>query len=392
MAKRSKTKYVGVTEHHAQNPATGKEDVAYYVRYRPAPGASQIEERVGWKSSGTTPARAANERAARIEGAKKSNQQRREEEAAERNRMTMARLWEAFKEAKSSNKSFKDDICRWGRYLEKPFADKLPTELVTLDVDRLRHRLTKQGLAPATVKHTLVLLKRIIRFGVRTGLCPAPDPSRLYFQMPKVDNLKTEDLTPEELTRLLKAMDDDPNQQVADLMRMALFTGMRRGELFRLQWDHIDFERGFIRLVEPKGGREQRIPLNDAARGLLKRHERTDSPYVFPGRGGGQRVDIRKVVNRIRDRACLPKDFRPLHGLRHVFASMLASSGQVDMYTLQKLLTHKSAAMTQRYAHLRDDALRHGADVAGTLFSALDQGREQRTKKVVSWSGAKGEG
>jgi len=41
-------------------------------------------------------------------------------------------------------------------------------------------------------------------------------------------------------------------------------------------------------------------------------------------------------------------------GLRHVYASMLASSGQVDMYTLQKLLTHKSPAMTQRYAHLRD--------------------------------------
>jgi len=57
-------------------------------------------------------------------------------------------------------------------------------------------------------------------------------------------------------------------------------------------------------------------------------------------------------VNTIKKAAGLPKDFRALHGLRHVYASMLASSGQVDLYTIQKLLTHKSPAMTQRYAHL----------------------------------------
>jgi site-specific recombinase XerC len=73
-------------------------------------------------------------------------------------------------------------------------------------------------------------------------------------------------------------------------------------------------------------------------------------------------------VNRIKARAGLPYGFRPLHGLRHVYASMLASSGQVDMYTLQKLLTHKSPLMTQRYLHLRDEALRRAADLAGEMF------------------------
>ena len=47
---------------------------------------------------------------------------------------------------------------------------------------------------------------------------------------------------------------------------------------------------------------------------------------------------------------------------------MLASSGKVDMYTLQKLLTHKSPQMTQRYAHLRDETLRRAADLAGELI------------------------
>ena len=67
--------------------------------------------------------------------------------------------------------------------------------------------------------------------------------------------------------------------------------------------------------------------------------------------------------------AGLPEDFRPIHGLRHVFASALASSGQVDMYTLQKLLTHSDPKTTQRYAHLRDDALKNAADLAGKIFN-----------------------
>jgi integrase len=48
---------------------------------------------------------------------------------------------------------------------------------------------------------------------------------------------------------------------------------------------------------------------------------------------------------------------------------MLASSGEVDMYTLQKLLTHKSPQMTQRYAHLRDWALKRAAGLAGDIIS-----------------------
>jgi hypothetical protein len=58
-----------------------------------------------------------------------------------------------------------------------------------------------------------------------------------------------------------------------------------------------------------------------------------------------------------------------MHGLRHVYASMLASSGQVDMYSIQRLLTHKDPRMTQRYAHLRDDALKRASSLAGELIT-----------------------
>ena len=56
-----------------------------------------------------------------------------------------------------------------------------------------------------------------------------------------------------------------------------------------------------------------------------------------------------------------------LHGLRHVYASTLASSGKVDLYTLQKLLTHKSPLMTQRYAHLRNEALMDASNVISEI-------------------------
>ncbi len=122
---------------------------------------------------------------------------------------------------------------------------------------------------------------------------------------------------------------------------------------------------------DPKGGKSQRIPISNAAQKLLLNHERPfpESPFVFPGLNGKQRKEIKKPVNRIREKAGLPKDFRLLHGLRHVFASLLASSGKVDPYTLQRLLTHKSPKMTQRYAHLSDDILRNATEVASEVVS-----------------------
>jgi len=42
-------------------------------------------------------------------------------------------------------------------------------------------------------------------------------------------------------------------------MKMALFSGMRRGELFKLKWEDIDFDRGFILIRTPKGGQDQKI-------------------------------------------------------------------------------------------------------------------------------------
>jgi integrase len=131
-----------------------------------------------------------------------------------------------------------------------------------------------------TVKNVLELLRRLVNFAAKKHLCPTPS---FIIEMPKVNNLKTEDLNPEQLAALVEAIEQDTNIQAANFMKMALFTGMRRGELFRLQWQDVDFNRGFIHICTPKGGRDQKIPLNAAARELLAAHPRTGSPWVFPG-------------------------------------------------------------------------------------------------------------
>ena len=360
--KRIKTAYPGVY----YIMADGNRERIYYIRYRK--DGKIIEEKAGRQFvDNMTPAKANYIRSKRIQGDQLPNRQQREaakaREQAEANRWTIERLWAEYKARRPGLKGLVTDENRFVKHIKPAFGNKEPRELAPLDVDRLRLRLLKTH-APGTVKNVLELLRRIVNFGRKKRLC---EGFSFTIEMPKVDNLKTEDLTPDQLARLLDVLDKSSDVQAAHLMKMALFTGMRRGELFRLKWTDIDFERGFIHLRDPKGGVDQTIPLNDAARAVLECHERTGSVYVFPGRGGGRRIDAKHGVNKIKQQAGLPKSFRPLHGLRHVFASMLASSGQVDMYTLQKLLTHKDSRMTQRYAHLRDDTLRQASNRIGDL-------------------------
>ena len=271
-------------------------------------------------------------------------------------------------------KGLAQDRSRFENYLKPTWGDKEPHEILPLEADRLRLRILKDK-APQTAKLTLALLRRIVNYGVKRQLCKSLS---FHLELPRVNNVRTEDLSGEQLANLMAALDEEHDIQAANLMRLALFSGLRKSEMLRLQWQDVDLDRNFIHLRDPKSGRDQTIPLNQAAREVLEHHPKSNSPFVFPGRGGRQRIEIRRPIDRIRKAAGLPKDFRPLHGLRHTFASMLASSGEVDLYTLQKLLTHKSAAMTMRYAHLRDETLRRASDLAGDLLNRAVNGKSRR--------------
>ena len=374
--KRYKTAYPGVYFIKGILPGTKKQEKIFYIMYRK--NGKQVQEKAGRQFlDDMTAARAAQVRVERMQRGL-SNREKREAvkaaKKAEAGKWTIQRLFDEYIKGRAPGKSLKTDKGRYAKYLKTPFGETEPKDILALDVDRLRIKLLKKK-SSQTVLHILNLLTWIINFGINNGLCPGLP---FHIKKPTVRNLVTEDLTSEQIKDLLAVIDNDIHPQAGAIMKLALFSGMRRGEMLKLKWRHIDFDRGFINIVDPKGGPDQVIPLNESARELFEKHPRTESPFVFPGRKGGQLVNISKPINAIKRKAELPAKFRPLHGLRHVFASMLASSGKVDMYVLQKLLTHKGPAMTQRYAHLRDETLKKASNLAGDIINHVVQEESNR--------------
>jgi integrase len=369
--KRHATAYPGVFYREVKRIGGPGVERVYYVTWRD--GQNMREEKVGRQfKDDMTPARANQLRSDFIEGRRLTKREekaaekiRQEEEAAriaaEENRPIMRRLWEAYREQKSGISSEAQDRSRWNKYLAPAFADRTPQELVTLDLDRLRLKMKKQGHSPQTVKHCLSLFRRIVRFAVLRGLCPPIDPQRLHLEMPRVDNMKTEFLDRPEVDRLLEAMDRCEDWRPVAVLKIAMLTGMRRGEILKLQWRDLDLERGFIAIRDPKG-KPTTLPLSESAIDVFRNIPRHESNcHLFPAKDGpGHLADMNRPLRKLKHEAKLPVDFRVCHGLRHHFASTLASKG-VSLHVVQKLLNHSDPKMTMRYSHLQDEALRNGA-------------------------------
>ena len=371
--KRNPTKYPGVYYREVKRTGSPQEtEKVFYIVFKKE--GKVHEEKVGRQhTDDMTAAKAATIRAERIEGKRASRKEERKAakaaEEAERNKVTIGKIWEEYQVIRANKKSLVTDQYNFKNHLTE-FADKRPEDLITLDIQKFRVKLENEGLSPASVKHSLVLLRMLINWGVKQGICAAPDPAKPHFDIPKLDNERTEMLSGEQVKAYLKALDKEADQNLAALFRLALVTGMRKSALFNLKWADCDFENKVIVLrgEVAKKGHTERIPMNDMALTILHAVERGNSEYVFPGKDGGPRKEARRMAQRVKKVAGLPEDFRPFHGLRHAFASHLISSGKVSLYELQKLLTHSSPKMTQRYAHLADEALKDASNVASDMF------------------------
>ncbi len=155
--------------------------------------------------------------------------------------------------------------------------------------------------------------------------------------------------------------------------RLLLFTGARLGEILTLKWSYIDWDRGLARLPDSKTG-PKNLPLSGPALALIETLPRLqDNPHVLHGdREEGHFVGIQKPWQRIRRFAKLD-DVR-LHDLRHAFASIAVSGGD-SLYLVGKVLGHRQASTTERYAHLQPDPLcdvsnRTAAKIAAMLGGA----------------------
>jgi integrase len=360
--KRFKTKYPGVFYLIDTN-----NNKIFYVRYYK--GKKQIEEKVGFASHGMTAAKANHFKTERTRGKQLSNQDKRDSEKTINDKYTFTKLWQEYLQVQET-KSI--DICksRFVKYIEPVFGNNEPSDISQLEIARFKKNLKETNLKPGSVNKVLELLRRITNFGKNNNLIK---DLNYKIKLDKIDDEKTEFLTDEQFVNLWKAIEVDQNKDAANFIKMVLFTGMRRGELFKLQKVHIEWQTKFIKIIGPKGVFTTKIPLNELAEEILKeQHDKhADSSYFFPGKDNKKRVEIKRGVNRIKKNADLPKGFRPLHGLRHHYATMLANSGKVDLYTLQKLLGHKDPRTTQRYAHLVDKALKRGSDTNAELIKNL---------------------
>lgn len=285
--------------------------------------------------------------------------------------ITLDTVWKKYlPHAKESKKTWKNDEYLYESHIKKVFGAFELVDITTFRLEKFKRsfkgRMNRRGkpFTSATTKHYLILLRRLFNMAIRWDMFTGPNPVN-KIEMPKLDNEIVRYLTDEQLSSLHAVLDVWPVKQSANFIRFLLYTGLRRGEAFKLEWNHVDIDQGTIKIVAPKGGKTTTLPLNQMALDVLKSIDRKESPFVFPGKKGGMLTDV-SCWDRIKGMANLPEEFR-LHDLRHNFASGLVSNG-VDLFTVSKLLTHKDPSTTRRYAHLSDAALRSASEKAGALF------------------------
>lgn len=191
-------------------------------------------------------------------------------------------------------------------------------------------------------------------------------------KVPPITNARERFLTANEAKALVNAAKKLPNQDLHDCIVLSLNTGLRLGELQRLEWPDVDLTYAML-TVRDEAHRKPggKVPLNNTALKIFKkRHDaRQIAPsmnMVFPPIDGcTARTNFSHAFKALVDSIGLNDGIRPddrarrivFHSLRHTFASWLACNGE-DIYRIQRLMRHKSITMTMRYAHLIPDATR----------------------------------
>lgn len=275
----------------------------------------------------------------------------------------------------------------------KPLLNKRMTDVTASDVDKLRTKRRLAGIAPATINRDVAALSGL--FSHWTAHHKGVHPLAGLEQLGVADDETVRYLTPEESTRLRKALADRDAEgakqrasanewrkargyellpevtgncdHMTPMVLLSLNTGIRQGELFSLAWENVDLERRTITILasHSKGNATRVIPLNAEAHAVLVAIKPKDAArgLVFKSPITGGRFDnVKKAWAEITKAAGVP-DLR-WHDLRHDFASQLVMRG-VPLFTVQKLLGHKNARMTQRYAKLAPSALADAVSLLG---------------------------
>jgi integrase len=227
--------------------------------------------------------------------------------------------------------------------------------------------LTRGGRGAAA--QSVTLLSAIMEFAIMRRL-RADNPCR-GVKRPAAKKLNRF-MSEAEIVRLGEALaaeekaSGDPYPALA--IKLLALTGCRRWEILSLEWGHVDFTHGLLRLEDSKTGQKV-VYLNAPALMLLSEAPRiAGNPYVIAGKKAGCHFNgIAKVWSRVQKISGL-EDVR-LHDLRHSFASV-GVGGNLSLPIIGALLGHANPSTTQRYAHLAADPLKRANEAVGAKIGA----------------------
>lgn len=136
-----------------------------------------------------------------------------------------------------------------------------------------------------------------------------------------------------------------------DLSAIAVNTGLRRGDILKIQGEDIDLDRRMLCVAVSKTKGVQYVPLNDVALGILSRRKRAG--YIFVN-GDTHLKGFRRRFARAKRETGLPCRF---HDFRHFAATEMLYNG-VDTRTIQKVLGHARLSTTERYLAVTESRVR----------------------------------
>ena len=265
----------------------------------------------------------------------------------------------------------------------------------------MKSEMAKAGISPKTISHCLGLLRAMYNRASDWNLYDGPNPVK-KIKMPVIQNARDRFLSIEEADKLLKELRRNPrykkehreleDPKLHDITLISLHSGARASEIFNLKVQDIDFQSGLITLRDTKNTETRYAPMTEAVREMLKRRMPSDdekqidpNAYIFTDEDGGKIKEVSNSFERVVDRLGFNDgvtDTRQrvvFHTCRHSFASWLAIQG-TPLYTIAKLMGHKSISMSERYAHLSPD---HKKDAVNGLEAALNgQGKVAQSEKA----------
>jgi integrase len=388
MGKRKSTNFPGVYSRRGiqrKGEYKGKPDIAFDISYKK--DSRKIWEKVGWKAEGYSAKLASEVRAERLRMIRHGQELPREKAKVPR----FSEMWKSYFEWAKENKTRagKDDSYLYGKHLQEPLGKKRLSEVTSFELERLKSRLSKKDLSPASVKHCLVLVREIFNKAIHWGKYKGENPIK-GVKLPSLSNRRERFLSHEEADLLLNEL-KAVSPSVHDQALLSLHCGLRAGEIFNLRGQDLDFENSLIRIMDPKNKASRTAYMTQAVKEMFKpRLPKNLNELIFEDRWRGEPIKhISKTFDRAVEKLRLNKDVEDprqrvvFHTLRHTFASWLAIQG-TPILTIKELLGHKSLAMTERYAHLSPDVKK---DATLALEAAFNQSRAGR--KVIPLAIAK---